>query len=157
MGNGFHINDRDTTSWGVHHRKCRCERGCRSEMVGMKKLQENMDPSNRLDIAKHIFRDHTRTADTWASGGTDGRTEGWVTSRTEEHQNGPRVVGVIQAVDTAGWHKICKISLQSNKCSAMETEVKGCELLLRTPDDMLRDETLDCSNVERAVEGTDTR
>ena len=68
-----------------------------------------------------------------------GREDGQLGDRkevgSEEHQNDQRILGcrlVIKAVHTGVRLTICKVALQLSKCSAMQAEIKECELLHRT-------------------------
>ena len=92
-------------------------------------------------------------ADTWANREADGRTESWVTERKWEWKNiksvmvwwsckGSGCVVVIKMVDTEVWLTKIKIALPLGKRSAMLAEIKGCELLLLTLNQIVTDGTL---------------
>ena len=46
---------------------------------------------------------------------------------------------MIKVVDRGVWFTICKIALSLDICSAMLAEIKGCELLLRTMNEIVKD------------------
>ena len=53
------------------------------------------------------------------------------------------------------WFTLCKIAFHLETCSAVQAEIKGCELLLRTLNEIVKHGTLDCSSVEKAVRKTE--
>ena len=67
------------------------------------------------------------------------------------------VGGAIRGVEREVWFAICKVALQLDKCSDMQADIKGCELLLRTVNEILKAGTLDYDNVEKAVKDTGKR
>ena len=68
-----------------------------------------------------------------------------------------RMRGCIRAGDKGRWFTVCKVVLQVVNCSAMQAEIRVCELLLRTLNDLLKDGACDYGDVEMAVKGTGAR